>query len=687
MFSQDLKLRDSLLICIENEVIDTQKVNIYLELCWNLRNSDPEQSLKYGNLAKELAQEIDFDEGLVKAQGFLGVAYRNIGSLDSALTLFSDAQQLAEEINYQEQIGYNHINFANIYNTLEYFHDAKKSLDDALQIAENLGNKRLEAYCYFNFGQMYLGENNYDSAEISFRNALKIREEINDIEGQASCYKFIGDVYNKQEKLEEALSNYIKTKNLINFDVNIDLVSELNNQLGIVYYKKQILDSALYYSKISLQKAIELNSKLRLRNVYKTLSLIYENTGNIDSAFFCQSVAMQFQDSLINQSVSEIVIYEKFKSTQTEIKLQEEIIKKQRLRVILLSIIVLIVGIVVFVFGKLNSEKKKINKILNEKNTVIELKNEELNSQNEQIIKQRDEIQIQKNIALEKNIEIELKNEELRAQNDEILLQKEEISKTRDQIHEKNRQITDSIAYASRIQEAVLYTKIPLEKYFNDAFIFFKPRDVVSGDFYWYRQIDDIIIVTAADCTGHGVPGAFMSLLGISALEEIVFSKNIKMPDKILENLRKFIKTSLKQSMDFSSSQDGIEMALCTINKTTKKLYYAGANSHLFYIHNKKLEVLEANFNPVGIDMVEHPFTLKEIDYQENDVIYLFSDGYADQFNCNREKYKMARLKKTLLDIHERPMFEQKTILKEEHLSWKGAFRQIDDILIIGVKL
>jgi serine phosphatase RsbU (regulator of sigma subunit) len=663
LFSQDSLLIDSLLIELNSVKNDSARVDIYIDLCWKLRNSEPGSSVKYGTMARNLAEEINYNSALVKATSLLGVAYRNIGDYYNSITLYYEAQELAETYNDTTELGYTYINFGNLYNTIQYYADSKINLDKALDIAIELNNSRMQAYTYSNLGQYYITQNQYDSARLNLNKALQLRLKDNDIEGQATSYKYIGDIYYAINEIDSSLQYYFKSKNLLNFNVDKDLVSDLYNEIGIIYFNKNMIDSALHYCKISLKNAQEIDSKLRQRDVYLTLTKIYVAKKMIDSAFQCQSMVMTYNENLINQELSQKITYEQYHAERDRNFAE---IKKQRTIILLLGIIVVFVFILVFVFMKLNSKNKKINRLLR-------IKNEEIKQQKILVDEQNEEIML-------KNEEIMLKNEELNAQNDEII-------KQRDEIYEQKRQITDSIAYACRIQEAILFTKIQLKDYFRDAFIFFRPRDVVSGDFYWYRKIEDKIIVIAADCTGHGVPGAFMSLLAISALEEIVFSKNILKPNEILENLRKTIKTSLKQSMDLSDSRDGIDLALCTFDITNKILLFSGANNPLYLIRDNQLEILDSNFNTCGIDLVERPFNQHEINYLDNDVIYMFSDGFADQFSPKREKFKTNRFKKLLMEIHQKDFMEQKQILEATFLNWKSTFKQIDDILIIGIKL
>lgn len=276
----------------------------------------------------------------------------------------------------------------------------------------------------------------------------------------------------------------------------------------------------------------------------------------------------------------------------------------------------------------------------------------------------------------ERTIEIQEKAEEIETQRDEIIVQKEEI--------------TDSINYASKIQKAALPLKDHFEKAFSDYFILYKPRDIVSGDFYWIAEDENKIYFTAADCTGHGVPGAFMSMLGISSLNEIFGNENEDLTaSRILVLLREKIKFSLHQTGKEGENKDGMDMALCVLHKNKNIIEYAGAYNPLCLVRNNEMIQYKADRMPIGIYYKEkNDFENHEIKIQKDDTIYIFSDGYADQFGGPKEsKFKSKNLKKLLLEISTKPMAEQKQILDKQFSNWKGDLDQIDDVIILGVKL
>jgi len=258
----------------------------------------------------------------------------------------------------------------------------------------------------------------------------------------------------------------------------------------------------------------------------------------------------------------------------------------------------------------------------------------------------------------------------------------------RDELIFQKNQITDSIQYARSLQKGLLSQRKAIEKILPRHFIFYQPKDIVSGDFYWVKKINESIIIAAADCTGHGVPGAFMSVLGISLLNEIVRRKEILKANQALEVLRHELKEALHQSDKDYSYNSGMDIALCVINKNKKLIQYSGANAPLYLVRNNKLVEYKPTRNPIGLTPIEIPFLNHEIEYEENDVFYLFSDGYMDQFGGDDgKKFRSRRFKHLLLEIHNKPFESQKDHLKLSLMKWKGSrYDQVDDIMVFGFK-
>jgi len=271
--------------------------------------------------------------------------------------------------------------------------------------------------------------------------------------------------------------------------------------------------------------------------------------------------------------------------------------------------------------------------------------------------------------------------------NEIILAQKNEAELQKKVIEEKHHEMTSSINYAKRIQNALLVN----EEHWNNVnhFILFQPKDVVSGDFYWAFQSGEEFIWCAADCTGHGVPGAFMSMLGISFLNEIVVERNVKDTSLILDHLRSKIIQSLEQGHSDFQQKDGMDISLCRWNKLHNEIEFSGANNPLCIVRNGTCIEFTPDKMPVGsYSGNEKPFTAQKFKLEKDDMIYVFSDGYADQFGGEKgKKYKISSMKKKLIEISRLEPGQQKSELEQEFNAWKGNFEQLDDICVIGVKV
>ena len=256
------------------------------------------------------------------------------------------------------------------------------------------------------------------------------------------------------------------------------------------------------------------------------------------------------------------------------------------------------------------------------------------------------------------------------------------------QIEQQKINITDSIHYASRIQRALLPPSEELDRLFPSYFILNKPKDIVSGDYFWVSRKDHMVIVAVADCTGHGVPGAFMSILGINLLNEIVNKAEEVRPNDLLNELRERLTKLLRQTGDKDETRDGMEMAICLVDYESKKLQYSGAFRPLYLIRNEELLVFKGDSMPIGIYLDEEiPFTNTDIQLEENDMIYMFSDGYVDQIGGPKRKtFRSKKFKRLLMEIHKDPLAAQEEILEQTIEEWRMDLEQIDDIMVMGIK-
>lgn len=270
-----------------------------------------------------------------------------------------------------------------------------------------------------------------------------------------------------------------------------------------------------------------------------------------------------------------------------------------------------------------------------------------------------------------------------------------EVVKQKEEIEYKNRNITDSINYAKRIQEAILPSKELMRSRFPESFILYRPKDIVAGDFYWFAEKDRKFIIAACDCTGHGVPGAFMSLIGYSLLNEVLLEKTFTTPSSALDAMKKGIIKSLGQTGQEGEQKDGMDMSLVSLEvtldgkKANNKLSYAGANNSLYLIRKGELIELNADKMPIGIYLgIDKPFTNKELILEQGDTFYMFTDGYADQFGGDKgKKFTKKRFKDILLSIQNTNLAEQKNILEHSLDEWSGNEQQVDDVLVIGIRI
>lgn len=273
---------------------------------------------------------------------------------------------------------------------------------------------------------------------------------------------------------------------------------------------------------------------------------------------------------------------------------------------------------------------------------------------------------------------------------EEVVKQKEELEHQKERIEELYKDVTDSIRYAKRIQESILPSENYIKSLVPDSFVLYRPKDIVSGDFYWFEKSNSKVLFAAVDCTGHGVPGAFMSLVGHNGLNQAVKEHQLDEPAKILHDLDLMANETLNQGDTENNVRDGMDLAVCSLDMAQMRLEYAGAYNPLYLIRNGELLQTKADKFAIGGRSLrqEKQYTNHQIELEQGDIIYIFSDGYADQFGGSRgKKFMYKQFRDLLLKIHDRPMEEQKDVLNATIESWKGSFEQVDDILVIGVRV
>jgi len=333
-------------------------------------------------------------------------------------------------------------------------------------------------------------------------------------------------------------------------------------------------------------------------------------------------------------------------------------------------------------FERMQAKNVEYTKRILEKNKTLKQKNGEL-------LMLTEEVQVQLDYMKDLNVILEDKNNKIVSQNLQLEFQSNEIAIQRDQLLIQKQNITDSILYASYIQKALLPTEDILKDNFSDYFILYKPRDIIGGDFYYVKRVENTLVIAVADCTGHGVPGALLSMLGISYLSEIIHAKEFSETNAILNEMRNKIKFALNQSDQSRETKGGMDMALVVIDLNSNTLKYSGANNPVYIIRDSELIELKADKMPIGIQPRERSnFTNLEFQLRKQDCIYLFSDGYADQLEDQTlKKFSLKSFQKLLSSISEQNMDDQKNELERVVESWRNTLDQTDDILVVGVRI
>lgn len=510
----------------------------------------------------------------------------------------------------------------------------------------------------------------------AFEQSVALNIEINNNNAVKAIYSNMGMIYSDMGQPETALVFFRKSMLLSRTQGNKQDVGTNLINIGLALNKLKRTQEAVDNINEAVAVFTELNNKKLLRTCYGILAETYEEIGDSHKSmeYFTLYVAFQIK-------VQEEEMETHKRNTEKKIAEVEKIAKKaiverkqtqEKLVVTQDSL-------------KVSEELNQINKLKIQKQQV-EIKNQRLLTLI--FIIGMGFIAIVAIFILRSNRQRKRHNATLEKRNNEIRKQNEEIKA-------KNHKINQSINYAKNIQGALLPDTGDFEKMFPESFIFFSPRDVVSGDFYWFDQItekkNNFKIIAAIDCTGHGVPGAFMSMLGMSFLEEIVQDKRIINPDEVLENMHKMVKSSLKQ--EISGNTDGMDVAFCVYDELRKVIKYSGAVHSLVYIQDGKIDVLKGDIFGIGGQMKaavgEKMFEIQTLDVSKPTTCYIFSDGFSDQFGGEKgRKYFLRNFRELLFAIHEKPMTEQGEILKAKLIEWHGTeHARVDDVLVMGFKI
>ncbi|QSE96274.1 tetratricopeptide repeat protein [Fulvivirga lutea] len=620
----------------------TEKVIILNDLYKQYANNDPVKAMDYTQQALDLATEINDPSGMASSYNNIGVLNKNRGKLDEALDSYLNAVRIEEEYKFVDALPYTYNNIGTIYSLKGEFEKALVYFNKALEQFQSINHKLRIIGTLNNIGNVYSDLQEYDYALKNYLQSLEIYESLEDNSEAFVPFNNIGNIYFQRGEWANAMAFYESAFDLerLNNDKN-GQANALHN-IGTVHKATKNYEKAIEVFNEALSTAQETDNKRLIEIIYGSLAETYFASGDMFMAYsFLQlhnNTKEQVFNELSNRRIAELESAFEFEKKEAEIealKIQSELqqLQIQNDKIVITSVVIvsfLVVGLSLVIWQELRTIRK--NK-------------KQLEAQN-----------------------IELENQKLI-------------------IQEKNDSITESIDYAKSVQGSMLKFTVP-DKYQDDFFVLFRPKDIVSGDFFWFSHNGNNQIVAAADCTGHGVAGAFMTVIGHSSLDQIINKENISEPDAILEKLDLQVQKSINQS-DRLISDHGMDVALCSIDRGNKKLVFAGANRPLYFVRSGELHTIKGTKHTIGDNSDgKVSFEKHEVTYEAGDVFYLFSDGYPDQFGGKEnKKFMVSNFKQMLIDIHTLPLVDQKKKLDQTLSEWKGKTEQTDDILVMGFKV
>lgn len=684
------KLVDSLIYSIKVAEEDTVKLNLLNQLARQyLLLSDLEKALTTANEAKSMALELNVDQALSLAYNIIGNVFYYRGEIDEAIVNYTSSLEIRKKIGDKKGLAGSYNNIGVMFHEQGNYEKALENHLNSLSMKEEIGDTSGMASCYINIGRIFLVQKNYSKALYNFKKSLEMNIIVGDKIEIAKLYNHIGVTYNNMNEYTNAMKNLSQSLLMQQTLGDKRGVADAYINIANVYERQLEYEKALH----NLMKAMaifkEINYMPRVAMVYRNSGILYTSLNNLSKAeeFIYNSLAIEKKYN------NRIGIKECYEALATIFYRKRDYEKAYEFRKMFESL----------KDSLFNTQSVKQIAEMNERYSSLK-KDKELTQKEGEIVKQEadtEKKQVQINVfivccivALFFSVFIfkaykgkQLINEQLQDKSEIIEIQKKSVE-------EKNKNITASIAYAKRIQNAVIPSEEKFKSILPTAFIFFRPKDVVSGDFYWIAEVDDdavgskTILLAVGDCVGHGVPGALMSLMSYNLLEQIVKDHKIYSPSLILDNITKVLTKLLLDNSDKQNVKSGLDIALCKIDFKKMILDYSGAQNSLYLVRNGVLIEYKADKRSIPGKLNPASFTKHEISIFKDDLLYLFTDGYADQKGGQENKKLFYKpFQELLTKISYLPLVEQKNELDSFFSNWQGNNEQIDDVLVVGIKI
>jgi serine phosphatase RsbU (regulator of sigma subunit)/predicted negative regulator of RcsB-dependent stress response len=616
------------------------------------------KALGYYRKSLRLAQEHDYPQLISQNYQSIGALYMDQGNYPQALWHYQQGLKNEEKSNNPKGIADFLFSIGNIYAEIGQTKQALAFLERSLEMVRQLNlpvdvSKRLN-----NIGSIYVSEKKFDQALANYQKSLQVMQAAGNQQGIACCLENIAIVYGHRNKYDETLKYQLESiaiKEKIGDKKGLSL-SYLN--IGTTYLDKKDYNSARNYIEKGFALASETQYLFYMRFGTELLAQLYAQTGDHCQALHYLKLNKKYSDSLNNQAKAKEIgrleaqfLYDQDLEARRKEQFQADSRRKQWSYILIggAGVALLLMG---FMYLRYRS-KSKTNQLLAEKSNLISIQTAELANAYEELNATLNQAQAQKETILQKNIKIE-----------------------------------DSIRYAYRIQTTILPDNAYLKALLPKHFIFYQPKDIVSGDFYWVTERENLIFFCVADCTGHGVPGAFMSVVGSNALHHAVNEMGLTEPDTILYEADRKIRSMLHQEKD-SESKDGMDVCLCVWDKSRNLLQFAGAGRPLYHLSNGNLSEIKGDKFPIGGGQHENKtFTAHPISLQSGDRLYLFTDGITDQFGGNpKKKFTPKRLQEFILNHQSLTITEQGALFHQTMHDWMRGQAQLDDLTLMAVEV
>lgn len=650
------------------------------------------------NLKKNLTQPVKrfFLKSQAFAQTSLGLINQNNGEYDQAIKNHLKSLAIKKQLGDRKSYSGSYNNLGNIY---KYKGDYVKAIDyysKSLKIREEFEDDNGIATSLNNIGVLYKDQKDYDKAILTFQKSLKLYQKMKDKYGEAAALNNLGNTYQDFQENEKALSYYEKSLKIREEIGDQNGVATSLYNMGNIHLNKKDLSSAIDFYKRSLVIREAIDDKRGVAISLLSLADIYREQGKTEEAY-------EFSIKAFNLANTTGAALEKRDAAN--------------------------------LLWKLYAQKSNFQKALEMHELFIQTRDSLESEENQkEVIRQQYQYEYEKQAAQDSV----LAEEEKKVKDAEIAQQETELKAKRTQqymlfvglalvlifsvfiynrfrvtrkqniiieeqkhlVEEKNKEITDSITYAKRIQTAILPPDKFVKAALPESFILYQPKDIVAGDFYWMEEIGDAnesLLLAACDCTGHGVPGAMVSVVCHNGLNRSVREYGLREPGKILDQTREIVIREFEKSEE--EVKDGMDISMVFFTPATMKLKWAGANNPLWIIRRKtpvespeaaEFELIEykPNKQPIGKFIDPKPFHTHEIDLKKGDTFYIFTDGFVDQFGGEKsKKFKSSNFRELLLSVQHLNMDEQKSFLEKKFEEWKGNLEQNDDVSVIGVRV